>query len=101
MVLDIQTGFTYLCSATGGEPDMGYRPKMGYELLNEIDFLQKSKNVKAKFSLWPRRCKVSGKSIWFRVAYRVRHTDFGYDMDEYHIDRWYSTPEYIILRLKA
>ena len=80
---------------------MGYRPKMGYELLNDVDFLQKSKNIKAKFSLWPRKCKVSGKSIWFKLAYRVRHTDFGWDMDEYHVDRWYSSPEYIILRLKS
>ena len=97
--------YRFLYSRTLGQLEqelgMGYRPKMGYELLNDVDFLQKSNNIKTKLSLLPRKCKVSGKSIWFKLAYRVRHTDFGWDMDEYHIDRWYSSTEYVILRLKA
>ena len=80
---------------------MGYRPRKDQERMDDVTFLNGTRNIKAKFSLWPRKCRVSGKSIWFRVAYRVRHTDFGWDMDEYHVDRWYSTPEFIILRLKA
>lgn len=84
-----------------GQLKMGYRPHRDAERMDDITFLQGTKDIKAKFSLWPRKCRVSGKSIWFKIAYRVRHTDFGWDMDEYNIDRWYSTPEYIILRLKA
>ena len=69
--------------------------------IDDVRFLQASKDIKAKFSLWPRKCRVSGKSIWFKIAYRVRHTYMGYDMDENYIDRWYSSTEYIILKLKA
>ena len=69
--------------------------------MDDVTFLQRTKNVKAKLSLWPRKCKVSGKSIWFKIAYRVRHSYMGWDMDENHIDRWYSSTEYVILRLKS
>lgn len=84
-----------------GQHDMGYRPVKDYSVLDEVAFLQGTKDVKRKFSLWPRKCRVSGKSIWFKNAYRVRHAVMGWDMDEYYNDRWYSTPEYIMLRLKA
>lgn len=71
------------------------------ERVDDVVFLQGTKDIKTKFSLLPRKCKVSGKSIWFKFAYRVRHTYMGWDMDENYIDRWYSSTEYIILRLKA
>jgi len=69
--------------------------------MDDVTFLQGTKDIKAKFSLLPRKCKVSGKSIWFKIAYRVRHCYIGWDMDENHEDRWYSIPEFVILRLKA
>jgi len=80
---------------------MGYRPRKDYDRMDDVTFLQGTKDIKAKFSLLPRKCKVSGKSIWFKIAYRVRHCYIGWDMDENHEDRWYSIPEFVILRLKA
>lgn len=80
---------------------MGYRPIIDYDAMDDLTFLIGTKNIKAKFSLRPRKCNVSGKSIWFKMAYRVRHTYRGWDLDLHYEDRWYSSTEYVILRLKA
>lgn len=67
---------------------------------NDI-FLRGADDVKLRFSFLPRKCRVSGKSIWFKTAYRVRYAVVGWDMDEYYNDRWYSKQEYVMLVLKA
>ena len=51
-------------------------------------------------SLLPRKCNLSNKNIWFKFAYRVRHTyhEMHGNSNE---DRWYDKHEYIKLRLMA
>ena len=59
------------------------------------------KKTTVKLSLLPRVCHYSKTSLWFKLAYRVRHTYYGYNGESTHEDRWYDKNSYIILRLKA
>ncbi len=36
------------------------------------------------FCLWPRKCKISGESLWLKKAWRVRFEDWSGQED-----RWY------------
>jgi len=56
--------------------------------------------VELKCSWWPRNCFVSKKLLWFTQAYRARRiiTGPGEPIVE---DRWYSTEEFLILKLKG
>ena len=51
-----------------------------------------------RLSLLPRKCSSSKKNIWFKFAYRVRHTyhEMHGNSNE---DRWYDKHEYIKLKL--
>ena len=60
----------------------------------------KNGDMELRYSLLPRRCHVSGKSIWLRQAYchKIRYMEnvrFGRPKE-----RWYSPTEYTILLLK-
>lgn len=81
---------------------MGYQPKA--PPMNDIDFINiklsyGTRKTDLKFSIKPRICHASKKSIWLKTAYRVRHAnrmgDYGFEYDY----RWYSKEEYIKLRL--
>ena len=47
------------------------------------------------FSFLPRRCCVSGESIWLKKAWRIRFQDYGG-----HEDRWMCEREYLWKMLK-
>ena len=54
--------------------------------------------TKYRLSFLPRKCRSSNKNIWFKFAYRVRHT-----YNEMHgnsnEDRWYDKHEFLKLKL--
>ena len=67
---------------------------------NEEYFLQRSnENPELKWSLWPRRCRVSGRWIWLTRAYRVRFIIRG-PGEPAVWTRWYSSKEMLVLKLK-
>jgi hypothetical protein len=55
--------------------------------------------TKLKFLLWPRRCHVSRKWMWLTHAYRADYVITG-PGDPAVWTRWYSSTEFLILRLK-
>jgi hypothetical protein len=50
---------------------------------------------KLVWSFLPRKCRVSGETLWFKKAYRVRFYD-----PAGHEDRWYCQREYLWKLLK-
>jgi hypothetical protein len=48
------------------------------------------------FSFLPRKCSVSGESLWFKKAYRCRL----YDRSGLYEDEWYSEQTYTWKTLK-
>lgn len=52
-----------------------------------------------KWSLWPRRCQVSGQWLWLTLAYRAQYTITGPGDPAIWI-RWYSRTEMLVLKLK-
>ena len=53
-----------------------------------------------KWSLWPRRCHISRKWMWFTLAYRAMYVIHGPGDPAIWI-RWYSNTEMMILKLKG
>jgi len=51
------------------------------------------------WSLWPRRCSVSNRLLWFTKAYRARRIITG-PGEPVIVDRWYGPLEFLILQLK-
>lgn len=47
------------------------------------------------FCFLPRKCRISGESLWFKKAWRVRLYDWAS-----HDDRWYCEREYLWKMLK-
>ena len=76
-----------------------------YKTVSDVEFLNLPTTVTRKLSLFPRKCRISGKTIWMKFAYRVRFSEIvrHWDREEHeqHTDRWYLEREYIMLRLKA
>jgi hypothetical protein len=58
------------------------------------------KDVELKWSLWPRRCHVSGRWLWLTRAYRAMYVITG-PGDPCIWYRWYSNTEYLVLKLKG
>ena len=85
-----------------GRLDMGFMPATTPD---DIAWVCKTiaygdNTTKYRLSLLPRRCNSSNQSIWFKFAYRVRHTY--HEMHGNSIeDRWYNKHEYIKLRLQG
>ena len=50
---------------------------------------------KLVFCFWPRKCKMSGESLWLKKAWRVRFYTWAD-----HEDRWYCEREYMWKVLK-
>jgi len=66
---------------------------------SEERFLERAR-PEVKWSLWPRRCHVSHRWIWLTQAYRAMFVITG-PGDPAIWTRWYSRPEYLILKLKG
>lgn len=67
--------------------------------MNDATWLSNAKS-ELKFCLLPRKCCVTRKTIWLKLAYRSRrHFRLG-DIDFITEDRWYDKIEFLILRLK-
>jgi hypothetical protein len=62
-------------------------------------FLSQGRNQLA-WSLWPRRCAITGKWIWLTPAYRVQYIITG-PGDPVIWTRWYSRDEMLVLKLKG
>ena len=60
----------------------------------------KNAEVKLKFCFLPKKCFNTDKLLWFKYAYRTRNTYRVENDILLHDDRWYSTNEFIIMRLK-
>lgn len=68
--------------------------------------LMKPSNKNISFTLtrsWvPRRCKNSGKSLWFKLAIRKRtFIRFKPLSSEYVIDEWYTPNEGLVEQIKG
>ena len=66
---------------------------------NDKRFLSQN-DVKLKWTLWPRRCQVSGRWLWLTKSYCARYVITG-PGDPCIWHRWYSDKEYMILKLKG
>ena len=66
---------------------------------SEERFLERA-NAELKWSLWPRRCHVSGRWVWLTPAYRARYVIKG-PGDDAVWTRWYSCKEMLLLKLKG
>jgi hypothetical protein len=73
--------------------------KVDYIYVDEYGFNNRA-NWELKFSLWPRKCKFTGRTLWLRYAYRGRAiwTGPGENVVE---DKWCDRKEFLILRLKG
>ena len=58
--------------------------------------------VKLKFCLLPRKCSESGKSLWFKRAYRIKQRYYSKSDNPYEIVyyNWVDKNEYIIWKLR-
>ena len=65
------------------------------EIANEIDFLAFA-NIEFTRSFFPRKCCVSGQSLWMRKSYK--------GVRSYHPSlietRWYNKDQYMMLQLR-
>ena len=68
------------------------------ENYSEERFLKRA-NTEVKWSLWPRRCHVSGRWVWLTQAYCAMFVISG-PGDPAVWTRWYSRPEMLMLKLK-
>jgi hypothetical protein len=76
--------------------DMGWVPKA--VPLSDIDWISQA-SCALKLSIWPRKCRISNRLLWFKNAYRARRNiEAGQGI--YCEDRWYSSEEFIVLKLK-
>lgn len=57
--------------------------------------------IKLKWSLWPRKCYSTGKSIWMTLSYRTRRYFRSGDIDFITEDRWYDKHEFLLLKLRG
>ena len=64
-------------------------------LLDHDDLKYIAEDTRIVFSFLPRKCRVSGESIWLKKAWRVRFTDW-----QGHLDYWYCEREYLWKILK-
>lgn len=63
-------------------------------------FKRRCISSKVKFSLWPRKCFYSGRSLWFKNAYRMTAMITGPGEPIFE-DRWVDKKEYIFLKIKG
>lgn len=66
----------------------------------EERFLKYCDQVIPKWSLWPRRCHVSGRWLWLTLAYCARYVITGPGDPAIWV-RWYSCKEMLLLKLKG
>ena len=72
---------------------------IGPEQYNHKRFLERAL-INLKWTLWPRRCQVSGRWMWLTQAYRAMYVITG-PGDPAVWTRWYSNKEMLILKLKV
>ena len=65
---------------------------------NEQRFLSRAWTY-LKFLFWPKQCHVSGQWMWLTTAYRADYVITG-PGEPAVWTRWYSTTEFLILKLK-
>jgi hypothetical protein len=85
-----------------GPLDMGFMPIKNID--DDIDWIHNTvsygnRTTKYRLSILPRKCCSSKKNIWFKFAYRVRHSLHGSFDPYFDEDRWYDKHEYIKLKL--
>lgn len=84
-------------------PDGLYAMPMPFEIYMPDDYDDRRFLSRAftylKWVLWPRRCHVSKKWLWLTQAYRADYVITG-PGDPAVWTRWYSSTEFLILKLK-
>jgi hypothetical protein len=60
------------------------------------DYVWQYSDHERVMSLLPRKCCMSGESLWFKKAYRLR----SYDRSGLYEDEWYSEQIYVWKTLK-
>jgi hypothetical protein len=63
-------------------------------------FLEYCNSIELNWSLWPRRCHVSGRWLWLTPAYCATYIITG-PGDPAIWTRWYSREEMLVLKLKG
>lgn len=63
------------------------------------DFYRHCIGKQLKISLWPRRCHLSGKSIWLKKSYRLTAMWTG-PGDPIFEHRWHDVKEHLFWELK-
>lgn len=71
----------------------------GSDDMNDATWLKRA-YTKLVFCVWPRRCFITDKLLWFTYAYRATRAFSGV-ADTIYEDRWYDKNEFLILRLKG
>ena len=71
----------------------------GSDEMNNATWLSNA-HTKLKWCIWPRRCYITNKILWLRLAYRSRRSFRIEDNNFIQEDRWYDRNEFIIMRLK-
>lgn len=74
--------------------------KMGEEEMNEATWLAQS-TVELLWCIWPRRCHLSNKWMFYTLAYRARITRIVQDNHRRHLDRWYDCKHFIMFQMNA
>lgn len=69
------------------------------EIANEIDYLNLA-YIEYKRSFLPRKCCVSGESIWMRKAYKCSRKTFSTENIQYYEKRWYSKDQFLLIKLR-
>lgn len=67
--------------------------------MNEATFLDEA-SVSLKWSIWPRRCSMTNKLLWFTRAYRASVTKRTGDITFTTWHRWYEKKKFILWRIK-
>lgn len=68
--------------------------------VNNARFLEHA-YVKFVRCLWPRRCFITRKSLWFKSSVRVRRYCRLGDHTFGNQDRWFNAKEFTIMKLKG
>lgn len=69
------------------------------ELANEVDYLNLA-NSEYKRSFLPRKCCVSGESIWMHKAYKCSRLSYSFEDTKFYEQRWYSKDQFLLIKLR-
>jgi len=72
---------------------------LGYDRDNDF-YRNLFLTAKLKFAWLPKKCNISGKSIWLEYGYELTAIWRNADRDSIYEERWHDKHEHIIWKLK-